>query len=382
MADAIHDPDAANSAVSSAYLVHLTMGRAESSPYANLFSIVKDAELKPGPNAYGAARDLPEGHPCQRSACLSELPLHQLARLVRNRSPYGLGFRTSVVLDGGGARVWYVDRAAQLGQQIFRQVQDPARRADESDFLWHLTPFIDFPGEYESGSFRFEWEREWRVPGGLAFGLRDVAFLLLPEGDHQKAGKTQHIKELRCPLIDPTWSLERIHEALPAPQLDLMSVRQDDPAPSKGSEADEIATRSRASSWCVVCGPGSRLQEVDGMWRCNRCSRSARPVNPAAAVYRPRQLDDFDRGTGKSRAPRPRSEKSGGTFHSLPDLLDHHDRDKDRKQKPPKTKAKGRRSKVSTPRADGVSKKKDKKVQRSSTIDWNAPHIKIWRRGE
>lgn len=39
---------------------------------------------------------------------------------------------------------------------------------------WRATPFIDMVSPRRS--YEFEWEREWRVPGGLRFSFADIAF--------------------------------------------------------------------------------------------------------------------------------------------------------------------------------------------------------------
>jgi hypothetical protein len=52
---------------------------------------------------------------------------------------------------------------------------------NQSDAIWKQTPFVDFPGTYGSAQYRFEWEREWRVPHGVTFQPDDVAFLFIPE---------------------------------------------------------------------------------------------------------------------------------------------------------------------------------------------------------
>jgi hypothetical protein len=82
------------------------------------------------------------------------------------------------------------------------------RAQDLNDLTWKLTPFIDnvMPGRYA-----FEWEREWRVPGGLIFTLADIAFVITPGGD-------RHLFEqnpsLDAPLIGPD-DLEAWWYALP-----------------------------------------------------------------------------------------------------------------------------------------------------------------------
>jgi hypothetical protein len=128
------------------YLVHLTQQTLKWTAYAVLYSIVRDMELKAGPEPFGAARDLPEGFPSQRSTCLSELPLTQLDELIERRSPYGLGFTKSFIIDRGGARVWYVDRDTSLGQEIYRQTKSPTRPRTPTTFFGRSLPSSTSPG--------------------------------------------------------------------------------------------------------------------------------------------------------------------------------------------------------------------------------------------
>ena len=58
---------------------------------------------------------------------------------------------------------------------------------DLSDPFWQLSPFIDNPGNYQTGERRFEWEREWRVVWQFEFEPDEVSFLFLPEADHARA---------------------------------------------------------------------------------------------------------------------------------------------------------------------------------------------------
>ncbi len=90
-----------------------------------------------------------------------------------------------------------------------------------SAYVPPLTPFVDFPGEYGPASYRFEWEREWRIPGDLLFKPEDVKFLFIPAELHEKArGFFANAEEegigpnYTCPYLDPTWGIEDIQEAL------------------------------------------------------------------------------------------------------------------------------------------------------------------------
>jgi len=111
-----------------------------------------------------------------------------LDRLVLRRSRYGIGFRQDFLVSNGGARVWYLDVEGEVADSFGELVRAKLSGAiDAIDPLWRLTPFVDFPGDYGTKRYEFQWEREWRVPGGLAFTPEDVAFLFLPHELHGPA---------------------------------------------------------------------------------------------------------------------------------------------------------------------------------------------------
>ncbi len=160
----------------------------------------------------------------QRSVCFSEIPLDMLDRLVERRSRYGIGFRKDLLVSRGGTPLWYVDDESPQATVVRDIIQ--AKRADgidPGDPFWKLTPFIDHPGVYNGRTYRFEWEREWRVSGSLRFTPDEVEFLFIPEDLHDKARqffadvKFEHSgPAYECPFIDPSWSIEQINEALTA----------------------------------------------------------------------------------------------------------------------------------------------------------------------
>ncbi|GAA0400635.1 hypothetical protein GCM10009541_49730 [Micromonospora gifhornensis] len=159
------------------YLVHFTENE------VNLVSILQEGEIRPG-GPFGSAANLEDRLGSQKSVCLSEVPLDQLNRLMARHGRYGLGFTRDFIRQRGGARVWYLDRDAPA-QIAFNEMVRQAMigGVNPAAEIWRLTPFIDrvTPGKYE-----FEWEREWRVVGGLSFEHSDLAFVLLPNGDRQK----------------------------------------------------------------------------------------------------------------------------------------------------------------------------------------------------
>ena len=198
----------------SEYVVHFTRDIDDRSASETLYVILDAGRLEPGKRPFGAARKLEALVDSQRVVCFSEIPLDRLNRLIERRaSRCGVGFTQDWIIQAGGARVWYVDRdsaAHTAFQELFSQRLRPW---DANDPFWALTPFIDFPGGYGDTSYRFEWEREWRVPGSVEFSPDNVAFLFAPEAAHHEM--LERIgSNYTCPCIDPLWPDDRIQEAL------------------------------------------------------------------------------------------------------------------------------------------------------------------------
>lgn len=154
----------------------------------------------------------------------SEIPLECLDRLTdRRASYYGLAFRKEFIIGAGGGPVWYVEYPSSPGGWV-DATKDTALDPFVPDHpIWHLTPFIERPGIYGSANYRFEWEREWRVPGGLGFTPDDVAFLFIPEELHEaarnffSAAHEQHAGPAYfCPYVDPRWDADRLQHSFSA----------------------------------------------------------------------------------------------------------------------------------------------------------------------
>lgn len=200
----------------SEYAVHFTKTTDSATPQENLISILAERKIRAG-GAFGSARNLRRLGGTQHSACFSEIPLDMLDRLIdRRQSSYGIGFHQSVLLARGGARVWYLDEKSELATTVRQLVAD--RIGDWGSPLWKFTPFIDQPFDAPTGGYRFEWEREWRVPGGMDFDLGEVAFLFAPEDQHTYLEQyiTKYLSRnqavLGPALVDPRWdeaSLQR-----------------------------------------------------------------------------------------------------------------------------------------------------------------------------
>jgi hypothetical protein len=192
------------------------------SGYYPWIDILGEGRLKPGDKALGAGRNLAEVRDLHRVVCFSEIPLDMLDRLIERRSLYGIGFRKDVVVAKGGAPLWYLDKDGVQAKIIQQQIRTAiAGGVDPGDQIWQLTPFIDNPGNYPGRNYRFEWEREWRVVGDFTFTPDDVAFLFLPEDDHDKT--RQFFADVQVEnsgpsylfaYIDPRWDLDKIEKAL------------------------------------------------------------------------------------------------------------------------------------------------------------------------
>lgn len=172
------------------YLVHFT-DTADA-----LVSMLTEGYIRPG-GPFGWGKNFAEVSEVHRSACFSEIPLDLIDRLISRHGHYGVGFKRDFITQSGGARVWYLDEGGPASQALFNRIRQLLRSQDFDDLLWKLTPFIDhvMPGRYA-----FEWEREWRVPGGLPFTLSDVAFVITPDGDRYLFERNP---SLDAPLIRP-----------------------------------------------------------------------------------------------------------------------------------------------------------------------------------
>lgn len=183
------------------YLVHFT------DTIDNLRSIIFTGEVK-AINSYGWGRRITEVLEKHRSACLSEIPLDMLDRLVSRHGQFGIAFRKQLVLDSGGSRVWYLNEGYATSTFLQNVVNQLYVTQDFANDFWKLTPFIDIviPNKYE-----WDWEREWRVPGGLNFNLEDVAFLVIPS-----TLGLQFVEDLgiEAPFIDPR-DLDAYWESVP-----------------------------------------------------------------------------------------------------------------------------------------------------------------------
>ena len=179
--------------------------------------ILWDGFIRPTTYGLGAAADVPEVEATQCAACFSATRLDKLAKLIKTRSSYGVGFRQDELALAGGP-VKYLKAGSAEAAELQRDIRERRRHGvDPADPFWQTTPFIELS---EDNS----WEEEWRVPGGFSFGPDDVAFAFLPEDLHDNAHAffAEHRSEntgpaYLCRYIDPHWDGGRIKRVLAAP---------------------------------------------------------------------------------------------------------------------------------------------------------------------
>jgi hypothetical protein len=203
------------------YVVHFTKPSGNRTDYDNMMSILYKSTIF-ALNPFGICRqDAPEIE-TQKTVCFSEIPLHLLQRLSERRGRYGIGFSKQFILAKGGGPIWYVEHNSQREIALKELINLALETSNPQEHLiWSLTPFIDSTGDYPRSTYRFEWEREWRIAGNLKFQENDVAFLILPEQDHGRArGFFYRFAEenpgpsYQCPYIDIGWELDRVRRTL------------------------------------------------------------------------------------------------------------------------------------------------------------------------
>jgi Putative abortive phage resistance protein AbiGi, antitoxin len=200
----------------SEYVVHFTDGR-----QALVDILLNDRIDARTPFGWAREVDGEDATPTQRSVCLSEVPLDMLDRLVDRHGTHGLGFKRTDLLQDQAAPVWYVELDTRLARALdhLRQagLDDPELR----NSVFTVTRYIDKVGEFPNGQiYRFEWEREWRVPNRLDLWPGGPLFLFAPESDHGWLGKVlagqvkNGLRDGLPPLIDPAWEDDRIQQLL------------------------------------------------------------------------------------------------------------------------------------------------------------------------
>jgi hypothetical protein len=201
------------------YVVHFTKGGSGKDDYWTMMRIYGICRLEPG-HRFGIGKDRAPIKCEQKAVCFSEIPPGQWRRLEDRRgTKYGLAFEKRLILARGGGPIWYAWKDT-LHWYALQAMMDAADGDPEAS-IWRITPMIDAPGTYGGRDYLFDWEREWRHVGPMAFAPEDVAFLLIPEELHSAARGffenvyREHIGPAYfCPYVDPSWDRDRIIDAL------------------------------------------------------------------------------------------------------------------------------------------------------------------------
>lgn len=154
----------------SSYLIHMT------SSAEALASILASGHLE-ARNPFGLAGKRTENAESHKAACFTEAPASEINRIRRGR--YGIAFHKDFIVKAGGQRVWYINYGSPAWDAFLHEV-NRLRAIDDPSRFRELSPFIDMVRE---DSYAFDWEREWRVLGGLRFEWEDIAYVITPDAD-------------------------------------------------------------------------------------------------------------------------------------------------------------------------------------------------------
>jgi len=154
----------------SSYLIHMT------SSGEALASILASGHIE-ARNPFGLAGKRPENAETHKAACFTEAPASEIDRIRRGR--FGIAFHRDLIIKAGGQRVWYLNYGTPAWDAFLHEVNRLHAIDDPSRFK-ELSPYIDM---VRPQSYEFDWEREWRVLGGLRFEWEDIAYVIVP-GDN------------------------------------------------------------------------------------------------------------------------------------------------------------------------------------------------------
>jgi len=215
-------------------IVHLTRDTNGRSARDVLISIIDEWKLR-AINPMGRAarrtelsRLLKEN---QKVVCFTEVPWEYLSLLVVpikgrqiNFGPYGIAVTRAWARENGVNPIWYLDQTRGHNwlttpfDKILRKALKKPEEFDEHPVA-ELAPFIDVMGTGTNTSSNqpyareFWWEREWRHVKDLI--LPHELVVLCPESERRKFKKIVADHHYgRCPIIDPTWSGEKIERSL------------------------------------------------------------------------------------------------------------------------------------------------------------------------
>jgi hypothetical protein len=226
----------------SRFLIHLTRDLKDSSAKDNLIGILKDKKIE-ARNAHCLVMHKLEQMRFTKllrwqfnSVCFTEAPLSQvsqLTRLIPKRSielrPYGVVFWKDHLMDCGANPAIYLNAQGnslsryliKQFEEIFKDVQSlkSLKAAEERHYksIIQLYALLNVFNRERN----FMWEREWRHMGDLSFKYSDLVAIIaknpqsfLEECEDRLSPIVYGKYIKRIPIIDPSWHLEEVVEAL------------------------------------------------------------------------------------------------------------------------------------------------------------------------
>lgn len=189
------------------FLTHLTRAKGEQTSRQVLLRILREGQLKPGPDPVSDARfgintlglTGRQISDYFGAICFTETPLNEIHCLLEinyrqvNLSPYGLVFLQAPLLAKGVSPVHYINNSNN-GQNATVRAMVRALIQKEPEAAKNILPLMAVFGRkltppgarQQTGKVDFTWEREWRYPahrGPLDFTRDDIFIGLCPDSD-------------------------------------------------------------------------------------------------------------------------------------------------------------------------------------------------------
>lgn len=160
----------------------------------------------------------------QNCACFTETPLEHIEALLGEITtphgtprecqfqPYGVAFTKLLGRMTGINPILYIENRGRrnLRACVTKAIADAIERSSGGrlDPVLSLAPFLDALGAVGETQYEFSWEREWRHVGD--YSLPEHFIVLAPEAEHVDVKGFLREEDQDRPIIDGTWSLEKI----------------------------------------------------------------------------------------------------------------------------------------------------------------------------
>lgn len=225
----------------SRFLIHLTRDLEYSSARDNLIGILKDKKIE-ARNAHCLVMHKLEQKGLSivlrrkfRTVCFTEAPLSQVSQLTRQipkRSiklkPYGIVFWKEALMKRGANPAIYLNaQGNSLSKYLLDQFDKKFKgirtlkslKANERKHFESVIQFYALLNVFNQ-KLNFMWEREWRHMGDFSFKYINAVAIIARNPDsfleecEESMSTTANKFIKRIPIIDPTWQLEEVVEAI------------------------------------------------------------------------------------------------------------------------------------------------------------------------